>query len=264
MSDSQNYLEELKENEAQLALSDLRALTIEFSATLSRVPKIKAELESMLNISSKVINYSYLFTISRPKLQQISQLLSEIDLLPKNLRETKEMDDFIGFNLPKIELNSINAFYTRYSKIYEESKRNSDSISNLQSKYESCGFFDISDTVNDRICQTIWRRDLVSTQCNSSEVFKRLDEFNSAEKLSGRYHNWRLPNFKEISSLHVRNNRVHLFDFFSYFAEYFFWQNDRLDVTAHKFSGTSHYLTIQTQRIIVTGSICVLRDIESR
>jgi len=92
-TEAQEYFNQLQAAEIAQGQAKLRTLALEFQATLSRLPAFQAEIDTILSQGAG-IDYDGLAVRMEPALNQASELLLELDLLPAPVRDELGMREF--------------------------------------------------------------------------------------------------------------------------------------------------------------------------
>jgi len=122
MSNADNYLKELLDMELKQGIALLRSVAAQFSTTLDRLPRIKQEIDVMLEPGQE-LNYERLAASLERSLDKAAGLLGKVDLLTD---ETFSDSKFAGFltNLQNtMTLRTIDTWHDAFTQEIEEAKR---------------------------------------------------------------------------------------------------------------------------------------------
>lgn len=200
MSNPDDYLKELQDFDSAQGKARLRSLVLSFHSTLQRLPALKQELDVMLQ-STEALDYEELLQRVEPVLQQGSDWLLKVDLLPDEVANEKSIQDFIAKFCKIMRLSTISQLIQQFEQELQKIP-----------KGERLGKFIINegiitDTETDltwlrfAIGQA-WQNNTVVDNANTFTWQQALDittEFNRRGGYAG-FTDWRLPTINELKT----------------------------------------------------------------
>jgi formylglycine-generating enzyme required for sulfatase activity len=87
------YLKDLQDIEQQQGAARLRTIAAEFFSTLDRLPKLKQEVDAMQQMQG--VNFDDLATSLEQRLDKAADIMARLDLLPRDLRQSPEMEELV-------------------------------------------------------------------------------------------------------------------------------------------------------------------------
>lgn len=116
MNDAHNYYQELQNFDTEQGKIKLRTLALEFHSTLARIPKLKQDIEVMLRQDTG-IDYDELVPRLEQPLAKATTLLLEIDMLPNDLRNSSEMQNFIDVLETTLTVRTVDGLIVRFHEL---------------------------------------------------------------------------------------------------------------------------------------------------
>jgi formylglycine-generating enzyme len=93
MSEAEDYFKELQGIEREQGNARLQTIVVQFFDVLDRLPKLKQEVDRMMQSSSGVNGDELAGTLER-QLDKAAELLALFDMLPESLRQASELEGF--------------------------------------------------------------------------------------------------------------------------------------------------------------------------
>lgn len=122
MSNADNYLKELLDMEQKQGIALLRSVVVQFSTTLDRLPRIKQEIDVMLEPGQE-LNYESLAASLEQHLDKAANLLARFDLLTDKIRSDSEFEGFLSDLQNTMTLSTIDTWHDAFIQKNKEAER---------------------------------------------------------------------------------------------------------------------------------------------
>jgi formylglycine-generating enzyme required for sulfatase activity len=114
------YLKDLQDIEQQQGISRLRTIAAEFFSTLDRLPKLKQEVDAMQQMQG--VNFDDLATSLEQRLDKAADIMARLDLLPRDLRQSPEIEELVHGLQNAMTLRTIDRWNTELDNRCNEAR----------------------------------------------------------------------------------------------------------------------------------------------
>lgn len=115
-NDSSSYFRDLQNIATEQDRAKFAALVVEFGSTLQQLPKLRQEIDGFLTPNQSV-DYAELVRSVRPKLEQAAAFLFEIDQLPAELRNAREVVELVKTSKASMILQTVTPLKSQLSSV---------------------------------------------------------------------------------------------------------------------------------------------------
>jgi formylglycine-generating enzyme required for sulfatase activity len=121
MSEAEEYFKELKEIEREQGNARLQTIVVQFFDVLERLPKLKQEVDRMMQ-SSSVANGDELAGTLERQLDKAAELLALYDMLPEALRKASELEGFFPGMQSSMTMRTIDVWAREFAGKRQEAE----------------------------------------------------------------------------------------------------------------------------------------------
>ena len=121
-----DYFRNLQNIATEQDRAKLAAVVAEYRSTLQQLPKLQQEMDSLL-VPGQSLDYIDLTKNVRPKLEQAARFLFDLDQLPAELRNAREVTEFVQSTKANMTLQTIAPLIAKLSYVCSSARQHIDS-----------------------------------------------------------------------------------------------------------------------------------------
>jgi hypothetical protein len=215
MNDNQNYSDYFNNLSGMAQQQDkgrLRSLVLNYHSSLQRLPALKQEMDLLLQ-SNDAIDYDDLIKRIEPVLQQASDWLLKIDLLPSAIATQSSVKETVAKYSSIMRLSTVNLLIQQFESEIQKTEQ-------IISQPKIIGAFTVQHGIaTNKLTGLMWLRFSLGQKWQNNTVVGEANkftwqqaieiaqQFNQQVSYEG-FNDWRLPSIEELKTLINKINGI--------------------------------------------------------